>query len=279
MSTDILVSTGAARLAAAGIENARAEARGLLAHALGVSRDATLTAPAATAQQVASFEELIARRAGREPFAYITGHREFWSLDFAVGPGVLVPRPETETLIEQALAFYPGRPHGLAIADLGTGSGCLLVAAMREFTASLGLGLDSSRAALRWARINGLTYNLAARAEMRLDPWDAAPDEAFDIVFCNPPYIRSADIAGLEPEVSRFEPAAALDGGADGLDAYRALGPVLARLLKPKGRAFVEIGAGQAGAMEPLFRAHGLEIGLIAPDLSGIPRCLVLEKP
>jgi release factor glutamine methyltransferase len=278
MSTDILVSTGAARLAAAGIENARAEARGLLAYALGIGRDAALTAPAATPAQAAAFEELITRRAGREPFAYITGRREFWSLDFAVGPGVLVPRPETETLIEQALAHYPGRPHGLSIADLGTGSGCLLVAAMREFPASLGLGLDSSHGALKWARINGLTYNLAARAEMRLDPWDAAPDEAFDIVFCNPPYIPSGDIAGLDPEVSRFEPAGALDGGPDGLDAYRALGPLLPRLLKPKGMAFVEIGIGQAEAMELLFRPHGLEIGLIAPDLSGIPRCLVLEK-
>ncbi len=278
MSTGILITTVAARLAAAGIENARAEARLLLAHALGITRDETLSAPAATPEQAASFEGFITRRAAREPFAYITGHKEFWSLDFAVGPGVLVPRPETETLIEQALAFYPGRPHGLAIADLGTGSGCILVAAMREFPASLGLGLDSSRDAMRWARINGLAYNMAARAEMRLDGWDAVPEDAFDIVFSNPPYIRTADIAGLEPEVSRFEPHAALDGGPDGLDAYRALAPLLPRVLKPGGRAFLEIGAGQGADMELLFPPHGLEIRAIAPDLGGIPRCLVLEK-
>ena len=161
---------------------------------------------------------MITRRAAREPLAYITGHKEFWSLDFAVGPGVLVPRPETETLIEQALAFYPGRPHGLAIADLGTGSGCLLIAAMKEFTASLGLGVDSSRKAMKWARLNGLAHNLTARAVMRLDSWNALPDEAFDIVFSNPPYVATADFGwpGSRkcPAMSR---AAALDGGADGL--------------------------------------------------------------
>ncbi len=275
----MLVLSGAARLAAAGIENARAEARLLLAHALGVSRDETLSAPAPTPEQARAFEGFIARREAREPFAYITGHKEFWSLDFAVGPGVLVPRPETETLIEQALAFYPRHPHGLNIADLGTGSGCLLIAAMREFPASLGLGLDASHDALRWAAKNGLTYNLSARAEMRHDHWDAAPEDAFDMVFCNPPYIPTADIAGLEPDVSRFEPRGALDGGPDGLAAYRALGPVLARILRPGGHAFLELGIGQAALMGPLFQPHGLEMRHIAPDLSGIARCLVLAKP
>ncbi len=188
-----------------------------------------------------------------------------------------MPRPESETLIEQALAFYPGRPHGLAIVDLGTGSGCLLIAAMREFTASLGLGLESSREAIKWARANGLAHNLSARAEMRLESWEAVPQEAFDLLFANPPYISSGEIASLEPEVSHFEPRAALDGGPDGLAAYRALAPLVTKALKPGGRAFIELGAGQAGAMEPLF--PGLEIRHVAPDLMGVPRCLVLEKP
>jgi release factor glutamine methyltransferase len=277
MNPDAL-ATAAARLAAAGIDNARAEARLLLAHALGVGRDATLSAAALTPEQTVTFEALVARRVNREPFAYITGHKEFWSLDFAVGPGVLIPRPETETLIEQALVFHPGRPHGLAIADLGTGSGCILVAAMHEFPASLGLGLDSSREALKWARANGLAHNLSARAEMRLDRWDAAPEDSFDIVFCNPPYIRTGDIAALEPDISRYEPRPALDGGVDGLDAYRALARLLPRILKRRGRAFIEIGMGQAPAMEPLFHGKGLEILAVIPDLSGIARCLVLEK-
>lgn len=276
MKADMLVASGAARLSAAGIENARGEARLLLAHALGVDRDATLSAPDVTPGQTAGFDGFISRRAAREPFAYIVGRKEFWSLEFAVGPGVLIPRPESETLIEQALAFYPGRPHGLAIADLGTGSGCLLVAAMREFPASLGLGIDSSREALKWATINGLAHNLSARAEMRLDRWEAAPEEAFDLIFCNPPYVPSDDIGRLEPEVSRYEPHAALDGGLDGLACYRALVPLLPRLLKPGGHAFLEMGARQAGEVEPLFRS--LEIRALAPDLSGMPRCLVLEK-
>jgi release factor glutamine methyltransferase len=279
VTAETVLRAGAARLAAAGIGNARGEARLLLGHALGIGRDGTLSVSEIAPEQAAAFDALIARRAAREPFAYIVGRKEFWSLDFAVGPGVLVPRPETETLIEQALAFHPGQPHGLAIADLGTGSGCLLIAAMRAFPASLGLGLDSSREALKWARRNGLAYNLSARAEMRLEDWEAAPAEAFDIVFCNPPYVPTGEIAGLEPEVSRYEPAAALDGGADGLSAYRALAPLLPRILKPGGHAFVEMGAGQAAAMEPLFRPHGLEIQALAPDLSGIARCLVLEKP
>ncbi|HEX3754082.1 MAG TPA: peptide chain release factor N(5)-glutamine methyltransferase [Rhizomicrobium sp.] len=277
MKTDMLLGSGAARLAEAGIDNARAEARLLLAHALGVGRDATLSVSDVTSGQATAFDGFIGRRAAREPFAYIVGRKEFWSLEFAVGPGVLVPRPETETLIEQAITFYPGRPHGLSIADLGTGSGCLLVVAMREFPASLGLGIDSSRDAIKWARINGLSYNLPARAEMRLDRWDAAPEEAFDLVFCNPPYISSDDIDRLEPEVSRYEPRAALDGGPDGLACYRALATLLPRILKPGGHAFLEIGVGQAGRVEPLFR--NLEIRALASDLLGGPRCLVLEKP
>jgi release factor glutamine methyltransferase len=277
MTLDRLVTSGAARLAAAAIENARGEARLLLAHVLGVSRGETLSTRDAAPEEEAAFEGALARRAAREPVSYITGHKEFWSLDFAVGPGVLVPRPETETLIEQALKICPERPTGLAIGDLGTGSGCLLVAAMKEFPGSIGLGLESSRQALSFARANGLTHNLSARAEMRFDPWDAAPEDSFDLLFCNPPYIPSAEIDSLEPEVARHEPRAALDGGADGLDAYRALAGLLPRLLKPGGHAFLELGAGQAGTVEPLF--HDLEIREIAPDLSGVPRCLVLQKP
>jgi release factor glutamine methyltransferase len=276
MTLDMLVTSGAARIAAAGIENARGEARLLLAHVLGVSRGETLSGREATAGEREAFEAAVGRRAAREPLAYITGHKEFWSLDFAVGPGVLVPRPETETLIEQALKCYPDRPSGLAIGDLGTGSGCLLIAAMKEFPGSIGLGLDSSRAALAFARANGLDHNLSARAEMRFDPWDAAPEDSFDLLFCNPPYIPSGEIETLEPEVSRHEPRAALDGGADGLDAYRALAGLVPRLLRAGGHAVLELGAGQAAAVEPLFR--GLEIRALAHDLSDTPRCLVLQK-
>lgn len=273
-----LLSEAAARLAAAGIDNARAEARLLLAQALGVTRDDTLGVKALTEEQQSGFAALIARRAAREPLAYITGTREFWSLPLKVGPGVLVPRPETETLIEAALEAMPDRLGQLAVGDLGTGSGAILIAALKEFPHAVGLGVDTSREALTYARANGLAHNLSARAEFRLDDWSDAPENSFDLIFSNPPYVPSAAIAALEPEVARYEPRAALDGGADGLDAYRALARLLPRLLTAKGVAVLELGVGHDAAMEAVFRGAGLEIRHIRPDLAGIPRALVLEK-
>ena len=263
------------RLAAAGIDNPRAEARLLLAHALGTSRDATLSAPPLTPDQAAQFAGLVARRAAREPLAYITGRKEFWSLDFAVGPGVLVPRPDTETLIEEAIRLYPDRSLPLAIADLGTGSGAILIAALKEFPNARGIGFESSSEAFLWACRNAHAL-MPGRAEIRLADWTTARGP-FDLVFSNPPYIASAEIATLEPDVRDHEPLAALDGGPDGLDAYRALGRLLPGLLKPGGHAVVEMGAGQAGAMELLFT--GLGVLRLAPDLAGVPRALVLNKP
>lgn len=273
-----LLSEAAARLAAAGIDNARAEARLLLAHALGVTRDETLGVTALAPEQQAAFDALAARRAAREPLAYITGTREFWSLPLKVGPGVLVPRPETETLIEAALEAVPDRRAQLAVGDLGTGSGAILIAALKAFPHAVGLGLDTSREALAYARANGLAHNLSARAEFRLDDWADAPEDSFDLVFSNPPYISGAEIDRLEPEVARYEPRAALDGGADGLDAYRALAGLLPRLLTAKGMAVLELGAGQDAAMAAIFAGSGLEIRQIKPDLAGVPRALVLEK-
>jgi release factor glutamine methyltransferase len=207
--------------------------------------------------------------------AYITGRKEFWSLDFAVGPGVLVPRPDTETLIEEAIRLYPDRSLPLAIADLGTGSGAILIAALKEFPNARGIGFESSSQAFVWACRNAHAL-MPGRAEIRLADWTAARGP-FDLVFSNPPYIPSAEIATLEPDVRDHEPLAALDGGPDGLDAYRALGRLLPGLLKPGGHAVVEMGAGQAGAMELLFT--GLGVLRLAPDLAGVPRALVLNKP
>lgn len=259
----------AAALAGAGIESPRAEARILLAHVLGVPRDAALNPPPLTGVQQREFERLVARRAAREPSAYITGVKEFWSLELAVGPGVLVPRPETETLIEQALALYPHRP-ALRIADLGTGSGAILAAALAEFPDAAATGIDSSEAALAYAR-----RNLGSRAGLIADDWNSLQGP-FDLIFSNPPYIPTADLAGLEPELAH-EPVAALDGGADGLGAYRALAKVLPRLLAQGGHALLEIGHGQAPAMELLF--PGLNLVKIVPDLADTPRCVVLVAP
>jgi release factor glutamine methyltransferase len=272
-----ILEDAAARLSAAGIENARGEARLLLAAALGVPREATLSgALKPTPEQTARFAAMLDRRAAREPFAYIAGRKEFWSLGLAVGPGVLVPRPESETLIEQALLLRPDRAAPLVLADLGTGSGAILIAALSEYRNATGIGFESAPDAHAWAERNAAAH-VPGRADIRLDDWNAAPAAAFDLVFSNPPYIASAAIAGLEAEVARHEPRAELDGGPDGLDAYRALGTVLPRILKPGGHALLEIGAGQADCMKSLFPA--LEMLRIAPDLAGIPRCLVLKNP
>jgi release factor glutamine methyltransferase len=253
----------AKRLAGAGIDSARLDARLLWQHA---------------GDDAAAFETAIARRLNREPVAYITGHKEFWSLDFAVGPGVLVPRPDTETLIEEALRIVPDRCAPLRIADLGAGSGAILVAALSEFANASGIGFESSPTAHAFASRNAARL-VPRRAEIRLAAWDVAAQEAekrpFDLVFSNPPYIASAEIESLAPEVRDHEPRAALDAGADGLDAYRDLSRLLPRILAPGGHALLEIGAGQAAFMEQMFPR--LEMVRITPDLSGVPRCVVLK--
>jgi release factor glutamine methyltransferase len=255
-----VVLEAARRLAAAGIESARLDARLLWDHAEQTGGD---------------FGALVARRAKREPIAYILGRKEFWSLDFEVGPGVLVPRPDTETLIEEALRIVPDRHAPLAVADLGTGSGALLIAALKEFPNATGIGLEASAEAFGWARDNARRL-MPERAEIRRAAWDKAQGP-FDLIFCNPPYIPSAEIESLDPDVARYEPRAALDGGPDGLSAYRDLAGLLPRLLTQGGHALLEIGLGQAQAMGTLFQA--LEIVRLAPDLSGIPRCVILRKP
>jgi len=269
----VTLDEATSRLADAGIENPRAEARLLLAHVLGISRDETLIAQPTPGQRQ-SFAKLVARRAGHEPFAYITGRKEFWSLEFAVGPGVLVPRPDTETLIEEALRVVPDRNAPLKIADLGTGSGALLIAALTEFPNASGLGFESAPQAFAYAAANAARL-IGPRAQVRQADWNSAQGP-FDLVFCNPPYIASAQIESLMPEVAAFEPRTALDGGPDGLAAYRNLAELLPGLLAPGGHALLEIGAGQAQSMASLF--FDLEMLRLAPDLSGTPRCVILRK-
>ena len=253
----------ARRLAAAGIDNPRLDARLLWAHADG---DNIL------------FETLLARRLAREPLAYILGEKEFWSLPLAVGPGVLIPRPETETIVEQALAFFPDRTAPLEILDLGTGSGCLLIALLKEFPNSNGHGLDSSEQARTFAARNLARHGMAGRAEIQAGNWSDAGAGPYDIIVSNPPYVRSAEVPDLQPDVARYEPTLALDGGPDGSAAYRLLAPELKRLLAPNGLAFLEIGAGQAQDVTALMGLAGLETIRVAPDLAGIPRVVVLGQ-
>ena len=187
---------------------------------------------------------------------------------------MLVPRPDTETLVEEALRIVPDKSAPLRIADLGAGAGAILIAALKEFPNATGIGFESSTEAFRYASANAARL-IGARAHIRQQEWDKA-EGPFDLIFSNPPYIPSGEIESLEPDVSRFEPRAALDGGPDGLSAYRALAELLPRILAPGGHTLLEIGLGQAHSIAKLF--GGLELLRIAPDLSGIPRCVILRK-
>jgi release factor glutamine methyltransferase len=225
---------------------------------------------------IARLEPLVARREAREPLALILGRREFWSLDFAVSPATLIPRPESETLVEAAVAAFAGRAPPRRVLDLGTGTGCLLLAVLSEFPIAFGVGVDRSAAAAALAARNAAALHLADRARFACGDWADALNARFDLVLCNPPYIRTEDLGGLMPEVTCYEPGAALDGGADGFAAWRRLLPALPRILTEDGVAVLELGAGQAETATGLARQGGFTAEL-RPDLAGIQRALVLR--
>jgi release factor glutamine methyltransferase len=210
--------------------------------------------------------------------AYVLGRAEFWSLGFAVGPGVLVPRPDTETLVEVATRAFPDRARALRVLDLGVGSGCLLLSLLHHFPNARGVGTDTSPRALAYARLNAERLGVDPRAELVETAWAQGVAGPFDVIVSNPPYVPSGEIDGLQPEVSRFEPRAALDGGPDGLDAYRAVLPELPRLLSPDGSAFLEIGRGQDASVVPMAMERFPSCRLHR-DLAGVTRCLELRPP
>ncbi len=268
------LAQAAATLRDAGIENPRLEARLLLAHALGLTQEQLLAGPDQAVPK--NFTALLARRVAHEPLAYILGRQEFWSLSFTVSPATLIPRADSETLIEAALAALPDRTQVRRILDLGTGTGCLLLAALSEFPAAFGVGVDISPAAAALATANAAALQLRARAAFLAGNWAAALGGQFDLILANPPYIPSRDIAALMPEVRGHEPAAALDGGADGLAAYRIILAALPGLLAPGGVAVLELGIGQDRAMMPMAAAAGFAAAT-RRDLAGIARALILR--
>lgn len=247
----------------------RLDAELLLAHALGIEREELLL-NLRDLQVPVGFDMLVERRAAGEPVAYITGVRDFWTIRLRVSPAVLIPRPDTETLLEAALEhFHDGAPR--RILDLGTGSGALLLASLDEWQEATGLGVDISPEALAVARTNAEQLGLAARSEFRLGDWAGGIDERFDLILINPPYISSG--AMLPRDVAAYEPHIALFAGADGLDDYRRLARQLPALLATDGMAAIEIGFDQGESAAHLFRNAGFQVRC-RQDLAGRDRCL-----
>jgi release factor glutamine methyltransferase len=278
----------------------RGEARAVLARAFrdqGVDapeREASLVLAAAAALRSAdligspevalgsaarSVAAFAARRAAGEPLSRIAGRREFWSLNFSISPDVLDPRADTETLVEAAAwAARARRSERLRILDLGTGSGALLAALLGEFPSSTGVAVDISESATAIARANFESLGLTARATVRVGDWGDGLNGGFDLIVSNPPYIPTGDIAGLDREVREHDPRIALDGGDDGLAAYRALAPEIARLLAPEGWFFLEFGQGQAEDVRAILERDSLgtlRVVDIVRDLAGVERVAI----
>jgi release factor glutamine methyltransferase len=272
-----VLGAAAAALAAAGFDEPQRQTRRLIATALGLSAAEVFAHPErslATAehQRIAA---MLDRMLTREPLTRILGRREFWGLEFSLSADTLDPRPETETVVEAVLARRPDRCLAYRILDLGTGTGCLLLALLAEFPKASGLGIDIAPGAVVTARHNAEALGLGDRVRFVVGDWSAALAGRFDIVVANPPYIASGAIPDLPPEVRAYDPHRALDGGADGLTAYPVISAALPRLLPPDGLFAAEIGANQAKAVTELLAGAGLAVETVVPDLAGLPRCVV----
>jgi release factor glutamine methyltransferase len=273
----------AKRLHAAGIDSAELDARLLIGAVLQLDMTGLISSASRhlTATEAAALDAFARRRIAGEPVARILGWKEFWGLPLRLSASTLVPRPDTETVVEAALdiarGLAPDRP--LRIVDIGTGSGAILLALLHELPHAFGVGTDISLDALQTARRNAVDLKLASRAAFVACDHAAALSGAFDLVVSNPPYIRSSDIASLATEVRDHDPRRALDGGADGLAAYRALIPQAERLMRPGGALVVEAGRGQISDIEGLMTAAGLTVDRPPkPDLAGIPRAVSGQK-
>lgn len=263
-------TTAKERLKDAGVDQPAIDARLMLEVAANVTRTEIVTDPyrELSAEQQAMLEDFLARRARREPVSHIIGRKGFWKILLRVNKDVLTPRPETEVIVDEVLKAFP-EAMPFSMLDLGVGSGTILLAVLAERPAAKGLGVDASNEALAVARDNAANLDLNTRAALMHGDWTAGlSDASFDLVVSNPPYIPSAVIETLEPEVRDHEPRLALDGGPDGLDVYRLLAPEILRVLKPGGMFAVEIGYDQSKAVEALFRAAGAREVKTIKDLS-----------
>lgn len=279
MTLGAALDEAAGKLAAAGLDEPRRRARRLVAAALALSATEVFAYPERplAVAEAARVAEFLRRTLAHEPLSRVLGKREFWGLELRLSPDVLDPRPETETVVEAVLARLADRARAYRILDLGTGSGCLLLALLSELPKARGVGVDRAEGAAATACGNALALGLAGRAGFVVGDWAAALAGRFDIVVANPPYIASDAIDALPPEVRDFDPRRALDGGPDGLDAYREIAAGLPRLLGPDGIFAGELGAGQHEAVAAILAAEGLQVAGFADDLAGIARCVIAE--
>ena len=267
------------RLRAGGIDGADLDARLLAAAAFGLSPERLFlhTDDIADHGGVPRLDDFIARRLAHEPVGRILGRRDFWDMTLLLSEATLEPRPDTEILIEtvlEAVEQQGGRGRDWTLADIGTGTGAILLALLRELPQARGVGVDIALPALATARLNAARAGVADRASFVQGNYCDALGPAFDLVVSNPPYIRSSEIGDLSPEVRQYDPRRALDGGADGLAAYRALALAASGVLLPQGRLFVEIGADQASDVRAIFEACGLVVDKVRRDLAGHDRVL-----
>lgn len=276
------IREGAEMFNAAGLAEARREAGGLLQHVIGRDRTFVLAHPEQqlTDGQLQTFQELLKRRAAGEPLQYLTAQQSFFGLDFEVAPGVLIPRPETELLVELALETIQGT-HAPRICDVGTGSGCIAITLLHERTDASAIAIDISAAAIEIAKRNALRHRVESRLTfVRGNCFSSLSrgDFSFDLIVSNPPYLAEDDFPGLQREVKDHEPREALAGGRDGLDVVRRLLSESEAFLKPGGHLLIEIGFNQASAVQSYLEKQEWLVKGIRPDLLGIPRVVVLQK-
>jgi len=265
---------------AAGIDNPEAEARLLISVALGCSVEKVWVdiEELVERSEYQSIMSTVHRRLSREPFAYINGKQEFWSLEYVVGKDCLIPRPDSECLIEMSLEVLPPANSGASVLDLGTGSGCLLLSVLSERPMLWGVGVDLSLKALEYAKHNAARFDLTNRVAFVQSNWGGGLDFCFDLILCNPPYVKTSELTKLMPDVARYEPRIALNGGVDGLDSYRVLASQLPLLAARNGRLCLEIGKGQAAQVKEIFYEYGFRQCGEKNDLAGVVRCLVFGR-
>ena len=274
------LDAAAATLAAAGVDESRRRARRLLAAALGMSAAEIFAHPelALAAAQEARIMEMLRRTVAHEPLSRIINRREFWGLEFLLSADTLDPRPESESVVEAVLARLPDRTRPYRFLDLGTGTGCLLLALLSEFPQAIGVGIDVAAGAASTARNTAGLLGLGGRAHFAVGDWARAIAGEFDAVVTNPPYIPTGTLPELPPEVRDYDPKRALDGGSDGLLAYRTIAADLLRLLRLGGLFAAEIGFGQAAEVAPILAQTGVAIDGFAADLAGVIRCVVARR-